>query len=169
MKNGSIRDVTITQPFFLGKYHVTQEQWQTIMGNNPSHSQGPKNPVESVSWDDCAVFVNKLNGKFGIEREGFRLPTEAEWEYACRAGTVPDKHRERDIYDFGWVGNSAVTTHPVGKKKPRMSGAYTKCAEMCGNGAPIGIRYDSTTNPLPSTPPVRPSVSNRVCCGCFLG
>ncbi|MGA7702932.1 MAG: SUMF1/EgtB/PvdO family nonheme iron enzyme, partial [Thermoguttaceae bacterium] len=161
-----IRDVTITQPFYLGKYHVTQEQWQTIMGNNPSHSQGPKNPVESVSWDDCAVFVNKLNGKFGIEREGFRLPTEAEWEYACRAGTVPDKHRERDIYDFGWVGNnSAVTTHPVGKKKPNEWGLY----EMRGNVRQwcadwYQIRFDDKSTAID---PTGPSFgSNRVCRGC---
>ena len=77
--------VRITKPFYLGKYQVTQEQWQAVMGNNPSYFKGPKNPVEQVSWDDCQQFLGKLNAKVGGGK--FQLPSEAQWEYACRAGS----------------------------------------------------------------------------------
>src|SRR5262249_39043518 len=77
--------VQITKPFYMGKYEVTQEQWNAVMGNNPSHHKGAKNPVESVSWDDCQEFIKKLNSK--LTGKTVRLPTEAEWEYACKAGT----------------------------------------------------------------------------------
>ena len=80
--------VTISQSFFLGKYPVTQAQWEAVMGDDPSRFQGnPNRPVETVSWDDVQAFLRKLN-----EQEGsrdYRLPTEAQWEYACRAGTDP--------------------------------------------------------------------------------
>ena len=78
--------VTLTKPFYMGKYEVTQEQWEAVMGNNPSSStQGAKLPVTDVSWNDCQEFIKKLNTKTS---GGYRLPTEAEWEYACRAGTT---------------------------------------------------------------------------------
>ena len=81
--------VRITKPFYLGKYPVTQEQWEAVMGNNPSHFKGPKNPVEKVSWDDCQQFLGKLNAKVGQSEAGSsQLPTEAQWEYACRAGST---------------------------------------------------------------------------------
>jgi eukaryotic-like serine/threonine-protein kinase len=88
--------VTISQPFYLGKYLVTQGQWQAVMGNNPSRFQGNSNhPVERVSWDDMQAFTHKLS-----ERErgwDYRLPTEAQWEYACRAGTdTPRYHPNID-------------------------------------------------------------------------
>lgn len=83
-----IRKVTITSPFYLGKHEVTQEQWQAVMGNNPSTFKALKNPVESVSWLDCQDFLAKLNGKFRAGGSRFSLPTEAQWEYACRAGTT---------------------------------------------------------------------------------
>jgi formylglycine-generating enzyme required for sulfatase activity len=76
--------VRITKPFYLGKYLVTQEQWEAVMRSNPSHFKGPKNPVETVSWDDCQKFLGKLNAKVGGGE--FQLPTEAQWEYACRGG-----------------------------------------------------------------------------------
>jgi len=79
--------VRITRPFYLGKYLVTQEQWETVMGNNPSEFKGPKNPVESVSWDDCQQFFDKLNKRQGNPVGKFVLPSEAQWEYACRAGS----------------------------------------------------------------------------------
>ncbi len=79
--------VRITKPFYLGKYLVTQEQWEAVMGNNPSHFKGLKNPVERVSWDDCQKFLERLNAKIGTHGGKFQLPTEAQWEYACRAGS----------------------------------------------------------------------------------
>ena len=83
--NELLHKVTITKPFYLGNIPVTQEQWETIMGNNPSYGKNPEFPVTDVSWHDCQLFVNKLNA---LTPGGFRLPTEAEWEYACRAGTT---------------------------------------------------------------------------------
>jgi formylglycine-generating enzyme required for sulfatase activity len=84
-------EVTISTPFYLGKYEVTQEQWYEIMENNPSGRKGAKLPVTMVSWTDCQEFIKKLNG---ITKSKYRLPTEAEWEYACRAGT-------KTAYSFG--------------------------------------------------------------------
>ena len=78
--------VTITKPFYLGKYDVTQEQWEAVMGKNPSHFKGSKNPVEMVSWDDCQKFLEKLNAKKGGQGGKFVLPTEAQWEYSCSCG-----------------------------------------------------------------------------------
>ena len=83
--NETQHEVTLTKPFYMGKYEVTQEQWETVMGSNPSgRIKGAKLPVTNVSWNDCQDFIKKLNTKTD---GGFRLPTEAEWEYACRAGT----------------------------------------------------------------------------------
>ena len=75
--------MTITQPFYLGKYEVMQKQWEAVMGNNPSKFKGPQNPVENVSWEDCHLFLNKMNDKFISSGLKFALPTEAQWEYAC--------------------------------------------------------------------------------------
>ena len=82
----TLHRVTISKPFWMGKYEVTQEQWQAVMGNSLSNFKGPKLPVETVSWDDCQQFLSRLNQKH--PGKIFRLPTEAEWEYACRAGTT---------------------------------------------------------------------------------
>jgi len=81
---GADHEVTLTKPFYMGKYEVTQEQWEAVVGKNPSYHKGAKLPVETVSWNDCQEFIKKLNAK---TNGGYRLPTEAEWEYACRAGT----------------------------------------------------------------------------------
>lgn len=82
--------VTLTKGFYMGVYTVTQEEWQAVMGNNPSNFKGEKNlPVEMVSWEDCQEFIKKLRGK---DKKLYRLPTEAEWEYACRAGTTTPFH-----------------------------------------------------------------------------
>jgi uncharacterized protein (TIGR02996 family) len=84
-----LHDVAVTQGFYLGIHAVTQAQWQAVMGNNPSHFKGKNRPVEQVSWDDCQAFCTKLS-----ERDGkcYGLPSEAEWEYACRAGTTTPFH-----------------------------------------------------------------------------
>jgi formylglycine-generating enzyme required for sulfatase activity len=82
--------VKLTRGFYMGVHPVTQEQWQEIMGNNPSHCKGAKNmPVEQVSWDDCQEFIKKLRQK---DKKPYRMPTEAEWEYCCRAGTTTPFH-----------------------------------------------------------------------------
>jgi formylglycine-generating enzyme required for sulfatase activity len=118
--------VTISKPFYLGKYEVTQEQWYAVMGNNPAKFHGQKNPVESVSWDDAQAFINCLNQKEGHIR--YRLPTEAEWEYAARAGTTTEYffgNSASDLSRYAWYeDNSGYTTHPVGQKQPNPWGLY---------------------------------------------
>ncbi|MDQ0291904.1 formylglycine-generating enzyme family protein [Oligosphaera ethanolica] len=124
-EEGPVHEVRISQPFYLGKYEVTQAQWQAVMGWNPSECKGATLPVECVSWDDCQEFIEKLNSK-GIGT--FRLPTEAEWEYACRAGTTDDFAKNLD--EIAWYNeNSGDTTHPVGTKKANPWGLY----DMHGN------------------------------------
>lgn len=113
---------TITRGFSMGKYPVTQLQWQTVMGDNPSFfkSCGESCPVEQVSWNDAQAFIARLNQL----KDGFRyrLPTEAEWEYAYRAGTTTPTYATGDI---GWhSGNSGNKTHPVGEKPANLFGLY---------------------------------------------
>ncbi|MEW6235804.1 MAG: formylglycine-generating enzyme family protein [Candidatus Omnitrophota bacterium] len=129
---GPQHQVTITKPFYMGKYEVTQEQWQAVMGNNPSHFKGNNLPVERVSWDVCQTFIQKLNQ---MGQGTFRLPTEAEWEYACRAGTTTsfywgDDTSYTQIVEYAWYpGNADSKTHAVGLKKPNAWGLY----DMSGN------------------------------------
>ena len=121
-----VTKVTITQPFYFGKYEVTQEQWQAVMGNNPSHYKGTNLPVEQVSWNTAQVFLTNLNER--VKSHRFRLPTEAEWEYACRAGTTTQYSfgdGDAELPDYGWfTGNAERKTHPVGEKKPNPWGLY---------------------------------------------
>jgi TonB family protein len=123
--------VTISKPFYLGKFEVTQEQWQKVMGNNPSFFKNcPKCPVENVSWEDVQDFVKRLN----LLGEGkYRLPTEAEWEYACRAKSTTKFNfgeNESMIGNFAWFSeNSQEKTHEVGTKQPNAWGLY----DMHGN------------------------------------
>ena len=112
-----VHRVTISQPFYLGKYPVTQAQWETVIGNNPSQSKSHANlPIESVSWRDALDFIEKLNAQAGSAI--YRLPTEAEWEYAARAGTTTAYSFGDDpglLDQYGWFdGNSENKTHPVG-------------------------------------------------------
>jgi formylglycine-generating enzyme required for sulfatase activity len=125
--------VQVTKPFYLGKYQVTQEQWETVMGANVIHSCGPMNPVEYVSWVDCQEFLEKLNAKSLPGEGNFQLPTEAQWEYACRAGSTTRYcfgDEESGLGEYAWYhGNSDDKTHPVGEKKPNAWGLY----DMHGN------------------------------------
>ena len=125
--------------FWMGKYEVTQAQWQKIMGSNPSSFKGEKRPVENVSWDDAQDFIRKLNAKTGknpplpLRGGEYRLPSEAEWEYACRAGTTTAYSFGDDVAqlkNYAWYGeNSNSQTHPVGDKKANAWGLY----DMHGN------------------------------------
>jgi len=126
-----VHEVTLEQAYYLGKYEVTQEQWVEIMGENPSYFKGDNNPVEYVSWNDVQEFVKKLNAKEGTDK--YRLPSEAEWEYAARAGTTTAYSfgdSSSILGDYAWYsGNSGSKTHPVGQKKPNPWGLY----DMHGN------------------------------------
>ncbi|MDR1490003.1 MAG: formylglycine-generating enzyme family protein [Desulfovibrio sp.] len=123
--------VSISKPFYLGKYEVTQEQWTAVMGGNPSEFKGRSNPVEQVCWDEVQVFIQRLNRQEGHSR--YRLPTEAEWEYAARAGTSSAYSFGDDADSLGryawYEGNSGGKTHPVGQNEPNAWGLY----DMHGN------------------------------------
>jgi formylglycine-generating enzyme required for sulfatase activity len=125
--------VRITRPFYLGRYPVTQAQWEAVMGDNPSQFQGPGQPVARVGWEDCQEFLAKLNARFAAGREKFQLPTEAQWEYACRAGSTTTwcyGDNETLLGDYAWYSaNSGRTTHRVGEKNPNAWGLY----DMHGN------------------------------------
>ncbi|MDE0101646.1 MAG: formylglycine-generating enzyme family protein, partial [Bryobacterales bacterium] len=113
--------------YWLGKYEVTQSEWKAVMGTTPSTFSGcGQCPVEYVSWNDAQAFVGQLNERPGVTR--YRLPTEAEWEYAARAGTARDRYGNVDA--IGWCGhNSGFRTHPVGQKMPNAWGLH----DMMGN------------------------------------
>ncbi len=125
--------VRITRPFYLGKYQVTNEQWVAVMGSKPGYFKGRKNPVELVSWNDCQKFFDKLNAKARPGGGKFQLPSEAQWEYACRAGSKTKYccgDDEAQLGDYAWyAANSDGETHPVGTKKPNAWGLY----DMHGN------------------------------------
>ena len=116
--------------FHIGKYPVTQAQLQAVMGENPSSFKGDNLPVETVSWDDVQVFISRLNAATG---KNYRLPTEAEWEYAARGGNRSKGYKysgSNNCNDAAWYyGNSGNTTHPVGTKSPNELGIY----DMSGN------------------------------------
>jgi len=122
--------VTLTNDYYMGKYEVTQALWQAVMGSNPSNFKGDNLPVEKVSWNDCQEFISKLNSLAGRK---FRLPTEAEWEYAARGGKKSRGYQysgSSNITDVAWYdGNSGSKTHPVGTKQANELGIY----DMSGN------------------------------------
>ncbi len=126
-----LHTVKIEKAYYLGKYEVTQKQWREVMGDNPSDFKGDDYPVEQVSWNDVQEFIHKLNEIEGIDK--YRLPSEAEWEYAARAGTSTRYSFGDDasrLGEYGWYsGNSGGNTHPVGQKKPNSWGLY----DMDGN------------------------------------
>ncbi len=132
-ETGNQHKVTLTKDFYIGVFEVTQGQWEKVMKANPSKFKevGKEAPVEMVSWDDCQDFIKKLNSK---SAQGFRLPTEAEWEYACRGGEKASKGFEfsgsNTLSEVAWFkDNSGGKTHTVGMKKANELGLY----DMSGN------------------------------------
>jgi formylglycine-generating enzyme required for sulfatase activity len=161
--------VTISRPFYMGIYEVTQSEWMSVMGGaNPSYFKGRTLPVENVSWDDASSFVRKLNQKEGTDK--YRLPTEAEWEYSARAGTT-------SAYFFGdgagslgtyawFYDNSGDKTHWVGGKSPNPWGLY----DIYGNVREWVQDFYGDYSGTEATDPKGPSRgSDRVGRGCGWG
>ena len=125
---GPRHKVIISRPFYIGVYEVTQKQYEKVMGKNPSEYKGSYRPVEEVSWNDAKKFCEKLS-----EMEGnrtYRLPTEAEWEYACRAGTKTAYYWGDEMDgEYCWYDENSNNTDPVGTRKPNKWGLY----DMSGN------------------------------------
>jgi formylglycine-generating enzyme required for sulfatase activity len=153
--------VSISKPFYLGKYEVTQAQWTAVMGNNPSKFKDRSNPVEQVSWNDVQAFIRRLNQQEGHNH--YRLPTEAEWEYATRAGSTGAYSFGDDADSLGryaWYSdNSGDKRYPVGQKEPNAWGLH----DMHGNVWEwvqdwYGERYYSNS---PGSDPKGPSSGSR--------
>ena len=133
-ENDDAHEVTLTKPFKMGVHEVTQAQYEQVMGVNRSWFTGANNPVETVGWEDAVEFCRKLSELPAEKAAGnvYRLPTEAEWEYACRAGTTTKHSFGDDESELGyaWLSeNSGDETHPVGSKLPNAWGLY----DMHGN------------------------------------
>ena len=124
-----VHQVTLNS-FYISKYEVTQEEWELIMGNNPSLHKGKRRPVEMVSWEDCQIFLDKLNKLSGRR---FRLPSEEEWEYAARGGQYGKGFKyagSNNCNEVGWNNNNSdMTSSDVGMKLPNELGLY----DMSGN------------------------------------
>jgi len=173
-----VHSVTVSS-FYIGKYPVTQKEWKKIMGSNPSEFKGSLRPVENISWYDAVEFCNKLSQKEGLtpaykvsganvscnwEADGYRLPTEAEWEFAARGGNLSRGYKysgSNNLDEVGWYhNNSDEETRIVGEKEPNELGIYDMtgnvrewCWDLCG-----AYSSESQTNPRgPSTGSARVS------------
>ena len=129
LSNEGTVEVNLSQPFWLAKTQVTQAQWQAVMDSNPSSFKGPNLPVEEVYWRDADAYISEINGKQMLPKGWkFALPTEAQWEYACRAGEK-GPYSGGSLDEVGWYGGNSGKTHEVGQKKPNAWGLY----DMHGN------------------------------------
>ena len=148
-----VHQVTISD-FSIGKYEVTQEEWEVVMGNNPSEFKGAKNPVERVSWDDAQEFIKRLNKMTGMQ---FCLPTEAEWEYAARGGNKSQGYNYSggNIFDVAWAETNS--THTVGTKRPNELGIY----DMSGNVSEWCSDWFGKYKSSAQTNPVGPSSGTK--------
>jgi len=147
--------VTLTRPFYIGVTEVTQRQFEAVTGKNPSANKGENHPVDSLSWWEAEKFLEKLSEKTG---KTCRFPTEAEWEYACRAGTTTRwsfGDDEKELAYYAWYeGNSADKHHPVGEKKPNPWGLYDMHGNICE------LVYDRYTPKYDEGPAVDPTGSD---------
>ena len=177
--NETQHEVTLTKGYWLGKYEVTQSQYETVIGRNPSKFKGSDMPVEMVNWNDAKEFCAKLTEiekKEGRLPEGYEytLPTEAQWEYACRAGTttafnngknIPTKEQEiekscSNLDEVGWYFFNGKKTHSVGQKQPNAWGLY----DMHGNVWEWCLDYcDSNLNDGVVTDTYRDGISDPLC------
>ena len=167
----TLHRVTLTKGYWIGRYEVTQAQYESLMGVNPSMIKGLDHPVELVTWKDASAFCAKLTE---TEREAgrlpdgyeYNLPTEAQWEYACRAGTTSSLNSGKEITslygicdnvnEVGWYGqNSKKRSHPVGRKKPNAWGLYDTIGNVCELCRDSRVVYttDPMTDPVGSTEP----------------
>jgi formylglycine-generating enzyme required for sulfatase activity len=143
-----MRTVTLTA-FAIGKYEVTQGEWKALMGDNPARfaACGDTCPVERVSWQDAGRFVERLRAKTG---KAYRLPSEAEWEYACRAGNDHEWCAGNDVSAVAWIGNLKGGPRPVGGKRPNawglhdMSGNVWEWTQDCAHADYLGAPADGT-------------------------
>ena len=151
--------VTLTNNYYIGKYEVTQALWKIVMGSNPSNFKGDNLPIEKVSWNNCQKFISKLNKLTG---KSFRLPSEAEWEYAARGGNKSRGYRysgSNTLGDVAWYGdNSGSKTHAVGTKQPNELGIY----DMSGNVSEWCQDWRGSYSSSPQTNPTG-AVSGSYC------
>lgn len=155
--------VTLTNNYYIGKNEVTQALWKAVLGNSPSKFKGENRPVERVSWNNCNEFISKLNSLTGLK---FRLPTEAEWEFAARGGNKTQRYQysgDNTLDDIAWyIENSNSSTHNVASKHPNELGIY----DMCGNVWEWCSDYWNNYSKNTQTNPQGPAIGDeRVCRG----
>ncbi len=149
----SRHEVTLTVPFLLAAAPVTRGKWRAVMGSDPSKGPGSSDdlPVDSVSWEDCQAFLAKLNENHPADGRKWALPTEAQWEYACRAGTSGPYSGSGRIDEMGWYsGNSDLAAHPIRLKKPNRWGFFDMHGnvwEWCADGFIPSLGHDPRIDP----------------------